>query len=286
MPRKATFDPVLFEKLFRKSQEYAKESKKNIDITEKWFIIAKNDIEISELLFKKKHFAGAIYHLQQAFEKLIKGYYILSGRIRPEDAKSHFFVLKKLQSEIKDEYINTFLELTKSIKDNKINLDSADTALNNIEKSEDEIRLMNKENLNTILNLISKIESVIISVDMVEKAEEKLQEKSFIKMLKHLIFQITTYRVREKDVKEAIKKEQVIFYLKSAVISIKLQLICLFTFLHFNSPRYPTDPKTNVSFFDYQKNLGIVSILPDLIKIFNEIYEELISEVKRIKELK
>lgn len=283
MPKKAKFDPVLFEKLFRKSQEYAKASKKNKPIAEKWFTIANDDINITKILYKNKHFAGSVYHLQQAFEKLIKGYYILSGRENPEKVGSHLYVTKKLKSEIKDEYINTFLELSKSVNDNEVKLDSAEQALNIFDKSEDEIRLLDKQNLLKILELIKKLESVLMNIETIQKTEEKLQEKNFIRMVKHLILKITTFRVRESDVKEAIRKEQVVFYLKSAVISIKLQMISLFTFLHFNSPRYPYDNKKNnatkVTYFDYKKDLGIVSLIPEMITIFDEIYQDMILEV-------
>ena len=98
MSKKAKFDPVLFENLFRKSQEYAKASKKNKPIAQKWFTIANDDITITKILFEKEHYAGSVYHLQQAFEKLIKGYYILSGRENPEKVGSHLYITKKLKS--------------------------------------------------------------------------------------------------------------------------------------------------------------------------------------------
>ena len=273
MSKKAIFDQVLFEKLFRKSQEYAKASKKNRLIAKKWLLIAKNDIEIVQLLYDNKFYAGATYHLQQAFEKLVKGYYILSGREDPDKIKLHTYNVDKLKKEIKDEYINTFLKLSKSISDKTVNLESAEKTLSFLEKTEDQIRLVKDKKLNTILELINKLESVLTSVDTIEKTEAKLQEKKFINGLKHLILKITHFRVRESQIKEAVKKEQVIVYLKSASINIKLQLTSLFTYLHSNSPRYPYDNKTNVTFFDYNKDLGIVKKIPSFITIFNEIYD-------------
>ena len=273
MSKKVIFDPVLFEKLFRKSQEYARASKKNKPIAKKWFLIAKNDIEITQLLYQNRFYAGATYHLQQAFEKLVKGYYILSGREDPNKTKSHYYNVERLKKEIKDEYINTFLRLSESISYKRVDLESAEKTLSFLEKSEDDIRLVKREELQKIFDLIKKLESILTDVKTVEKTEAKLQERRFIRGLKHLIFKITHFRVRDSQVREAVKKEQVTLYLKSAATNIKLQLIALFTFLHFNSPRYPYDDKTKVTFFDYKEDLGIVESIPKLIVLFNEIYD-------------
>ena len=273
MPKKYSFDPDLFEKLFRKSLEYAKTAKKNKSIAKKWFLIAKNDIEITQLLYQNEFYAGATYHLQQAFEKLVKGYYILSGREDPNKTKSHYYNIERLKKEIRDEYVNTFLKLSESISQERIDLESAEKTLSFLKKTEDEIRLVKREELQKIFDLIKKLENILTDIKTVEKTEAKLQERRFIKGLRHLIFQITHFRIRDSQVREAVKKEQVIIYLKSASISIKLQLIALFTFLHFNSPRYPYDDKTKVTFFDYKEDLGIVQSIPELIVLFNEIYD-------------
>ena len=79
---------------------------------------------VSKLLLENKHYAASVYHLQQAFEKLTKCYFILSGRMEPEQAKSHQFVLNRLRKEIKDDYVNNFLELSKSINAKSVDVSS------------------------------------------------------------------------------------------------------------------------------------------------------------------
>ena len=105
---KKYLDPILFEKWLRKSEQYAKVSKENQEIAKKFLIIAENDIQISKLLYENSHFAGAMYHLQQAFEKITKGYYIYTGRYTPEQVMGHRFILSSLKKEIVGEDLKNF----------------------------------------------------------------------------------------------------------------------------------------------------------------------------------
>lgn len=273
MGKKKYFDPVIFERVYRKAKQFKKEAEKNQQFAEKWLIIAKEDIDIAELLHENGHFAGAVYHLQQAFEKLTKGYYILSGRLSPDQAKSHHFVLKRLKKQIKEEFVNDFLDLSKSIDDNKFDLESANTSLSIIDKTEDELRKIDHEQIWKIFILIDNIARNINSEEIINKTEKKLNEKKTLKSLRHVIQTITHFRIRIGQIKKEFDRDLIVSYIQGGVIGIKLHFLSLLTFLHFNSPRYPYDNHTEVTFFDYNEDLGIVNKIPDFIVRFNEIYD-------------
>ena len=84
---KKDFSPELFKRALRKSRQYNKASDRNKPIAREWFQIANDDIQVSKLLIKNKHYAASVYHLQQVFEKITKSYHILFGRMEPEQAK-------------------------------------------------------------------------------------------------------------------------------------------------------------------------------------------------------
>ncbi len=48
--------------------------------------IAKDDLDVSKILYDKNYYAFAIYHLQQAAEKAVKAYFVKSG-INPKNLK-------------------------------------------------------------------------------------------------------------------------------------------------------------------------------------------------------
>jgi HEPN domain-containing protein len=271
MSKRIYFDNVLFEKFIRQGQQYAKTSKENKPLAEKWLTIAQDDIQITKLLFANNHYAGATYHLQQAFEKLTKGYYMLTGRLEPEQASGHFFVLKKLKSEIKDEHLKNFIKLSNSATKHNFDFQSVEKSMKLFEQPEDEIRLMNKSDIDAILAFLKKVESMLTSSETVNSLDKKVHEKKVITGLKSLIIQITRFRTSLSQVRSVVKREQVVKFLDGAVISTKLLLISLLTFLHYNTPRYPYDKGSKVTYFNYDTNLGIVSVIPDLIVIFEDL---------------
>lgn len=271
MSRENEFNPVLFEKILRSSKQYAKASERNKPIAKEWFNIAKDDISVSKLLLENKHYAASVYHLQQAFEKLSKCYFILSGRMTPEQVNGHKFVLNRLKKEINDEYINTFLELSKSISAKPVDISSGEKSLKVIEKTEDELRLIKYTDIEKIISKITDIETKLLNDRFIKDTEKKLKKRKFRKGLRHIIFKITNFRTSYSQVDELIDTKQVKLYLMSSVIGIKLNFLSLITYVHFNTPRYPSDRYSNVTYSDYTDSLGIVKGTTSFIEIFNNI---------------
>lgn len=271
MSHKKELNPVLFERFLRKSIEYAKVSEKNKPIARQWFNVANDDISVSKLLIDNKHFAASVYHLQQAFEKLSKCYFILSGRMGPDQARSHQFIIHRLKDEIRDEYINNFLKLSKSVNETSVEVSSAEKSLEIIEKTEDELRQIKCSDIEQILNLINNIETKLLESRFIKAIEKKIKERKFQKGLRHIIFKTTRFRTSYSQVKEFTDTKQVRSCLMSSVINIKLLFLSLMTYVHFNTPRYPSIKDSEVTYSSYTESLGIVKEINLFIDIFNNI---------------
>lgn len=277
-PRSKKINPYLFEKILERTEKYAKTSIENKDIAVKWLDISKNDIQITKILYEKKYYAGAVYHLQQAFEKLAKGYYILTGRMSPEKAMNHKFVIEKLKSEIKDDYLNDLAEISSAINKKEISLKQSEEGLTLLEKSEDEIRMIKSEDIGKIFEIIKTYETKLKSKENLDYLEKRTLEKGFLKIIKHLLFKITHFRVYDSQVREAIQKQRLMEYLEEILLGIRLHYLSILTFPHYNTPRYPNNPNTEVTFFFYDEKSGIVSYLKELISSFEEIYALIIKK--------
>ncbi|MBS3087302.1 HEPN domain-containing protein [Candidatus Pacearchaeota archaeon] len=262
---------LLLEKLMTNMNSYAKLSEQNLEIGKKWLIIAKDDSQISRLLYKNKHYAGAAYHLQQAFEKLTKGYYILTGKKTPEEARDHQFVLNALKGEIKGDFVKDFVKLSGFLNNREFSLVPVENLLQNIEKSEDDLRKISRGEINKILEFILINENNILSKEIIKKVESKLKEKRRRGWIKQLLIKFTKSRIRDSDLELALSPEAISNQAYFMTLSVRLHLLSLLTFLHFNTPRYPYDKKSEVNFFDYTTRLGIVKSINKFLKIFDKI---------------
>ncbi len=269
--KKYYLDQILVEQILRKSEERAKASKRNKEVSEKWFTIAENDIKMTEMLYKSGYYAGAVYHLQQAFEKIAKGYYILIGRLEPEEAAGHTFILERLKKEIHEEDIQNITQLMSSINEKKFDLKESETTLNILEKNEDDLRIMKEQEIKSIFDFFKVGEENLKSKESMEKLNIKIHERRILRFLKYLILKITHFRIRDSEIKAFIEQAKLESYIDDILISMRLNYFSLVTFLHFNTPRYPFIKKSKINFFDYNQNLGIVKTLPELIKEFEKI---------------
>ncbi len=276
-------DIVLFENFVKQANQFAKTSKQNRPKAKEWHQIANSDIEVSRILFDKGYLAHAIYFMQQSYEKITKCYYILNGKLNPEDAKGHKFNLVRLKKETKDEFMNNTFELMKEMskKISNSNIDHIELRgelLDIIDKKEDEFRLINQDAINVILKIITNIESSLTNQHFIKSVEKKLKRRKFKKNLKHLLFLITHFRVSYSQIDEMTSETNVISYIMNSIISIKLLLLGMITFLHYNTPRYPYDKYSAVSFFNYTEDMGIVQSYDALEKSCKEIIKHLDEE--------
>jgi hypothetical protein len=283
MAKRRKIDPDKFQKLVEDSINHAHSALKNANITRSWLEIAKNDIEVAEILYSKGFYAASVYHLQQAYEKLLKGYYILTGRLQPNEVKNHDFIRRRLKFETTDKYIMSFLNFANYLnKNGNFSLDNVNLELEIFEKSEESIRNLNVTDFSRIMNLIENLDLIITNKDLMKKTYDESNKPSFIRFLKHIVQSIRRMRTRSREIKKELGRDKVEYIFKNASVSIKLNLISLFTFLHYNTPRYPYgnivgDKTTN--FYSYNTNLGIVAYTPELIKHFNIIHANIMENL-------
>ena len=270
-------DPKPFERLLKQSEQYEEASKRNKPIAKEWFDVAQDDIQVSHLLMKNKHFAASVYHLQQAFEKLTKCYFILSGRMEPEEARDHRFILKRLKREIKEGYNQDFLDLSKWADGPKVNLDNLGGILEIIKKSEDGLRRINKGEIRKIFAILNNLEKKLLNKHLVESIQKKLKQKKLLKPLKDFISQMTPFRISHSQVKFFTDTKQVEVIFSHIVIGIKLNLLSMITYAHFNTPRYPSI-KGGVTFKAYTSELGIVEELSLFVEEFKLIAKSIGSQ--------
>jgi len=152
--------------------------------------------------------------------------------------------------------------------------------LDAINKEEDEFRRLNADSIKVILNLISKLEEKLLNPHFIKSVEKKIKRRKFRSNLRHLLFMITRFRISYKQVDDMCSEYNVRNYVYFSLVSIKLMLLGLITFLHFNTPRYPYDKYSNVSFFDYTPDMGIIKSFDLIYKQGNVILDFLYKEIR------
>ncbi len=264
---------VSFEKFMQKINQYAKVSIENKKIADKWYAIAQNDIEISEILLEKEYYAGGIYHIEQAFEKITKGFYIDSGRMSPEEARGHEFIINRLKKEVtKIDDINELFELVNSLNNKEFSTNGFEEKLEIIKKNEDELRNMKDHEILGLIEFIEGLEKKLKTEDSIKKIDKKIRKRKSMNFLKQVLNRLTKFRIRNSQIKEAIDKKNINQYIDNMFLGMKLHLISLITFPHWNTPRYPDcKPHTDMNFFDYDGNMGIVKSSDKVIEIFKNI---------------
>lgn len=272
-------DPVLFENFVRQVRQLADISKKNRPIAKQWFDIAKNDLQVSKVLYKEKYWPHSVYFLQQSFEKLTKSYFILSGRADPEDVGTHKFNLTKMKNEIRDQFINTMLELMKSISEKAgtdiRHIELKTELLDIIEKNEDDLRMIDEKSISSLIELIKKIEDALTNSRFTTKVYKKLQRRKVKSSLRHLVYMITRFRVPYSKIEQYASKTNIERFVEDSMISIRLLFLGLVTFLHYNTPRYPYDKNSKVNYFDYTESMGVVKCSPALHRYCSQIIKTL-----------
>src|SRR3989344_2250709 len=123
---------------------------------------------------------------------------------------------------------------------------------------------MDKDKLKSFLDLV-KDKTNITALELLEK------DFYLNIMLSKLNLEDTRFGATMLQVKKTVKVLQIMTYLNSAIMNIRLQVASLITFLHHNTLRYPYDKFNLVTFSDYTPNTGIVHAIPELIKLFEAI---------------
>ena len=281
-------DYVLLDNFIRRANEYAKSSEKYRKESAEWLKIADDDLKASKLLYENNMLPQATYFLEQAFEKLSKAYFLYMGSAEPSDVYGHQITLDKLKKMIRTEFLDNSLTVIKDLNKEMTGVDKIDVeikkeVLDVLENDEDGIRLLNKNNLEAIFRLINIISEKLLDKQVLLSVEKKIKQRKFQRNLRHLVFMINHFRVSYGQVDDIVEKFDAKKYIKSSSLSIKLLMLGLITFVHYNTPRYPYDKFSKVNYFNYNTDMGIIQTLPQLYSYAQEISDHLNAEVKNIK---
>lgn len=258
-----------YQEAFSKIRRSALLSQNNRDIGIKWFRISEDDYKVSNILFEKEMIPSSVYHLQQCFEKLAKSFFILSSTVDPNDVYNHNFTNKRIQTIFNEEWAKAAMIMYKAINKKELEVNSGVKILKDL--SLNEIRKININGLNQIFEFINKLENKFVSTTFIDIIQKKTSKGSFIRMMKHWVFEWTRIRTRESDVREHITVKAIEKYISDIIIALKINYFSIITAPHFNTPRYPYSKETKFGFFDYKKGLGIVDAMPKLLAIVNDL---------------
>ena len=242
-------------------------NEKDKEIGGAWFVVAKDDFEVMKLLYENKHYAASCYHMQQCYEKLSKSMMILNGASKPDSVWGHEFASAKIKSLLMSEVYTHVSNLAAIIG---VTFEVDISKLEILKKNENEIRKMNKGEIAFVINQIKKIEDTCLSKEFIKKVTESLNVKSKITLIKHIVFQLTHFRVRESQIREKTTEESVTKIIKQMMFSLKLLFICLMLQSHSNTPRYPAQ-QDEPNFFSYVEGFGAVDFMNTYIEITGQL---------------
>jgi HEPN domain-containing protein len=198
---------------------------------------ATKDIKSCKLLYSKKLYSQAVYHLQQAVEKCIKGYVLIEGYFKTAEIREITTHLSPLIM------MKAVLERT-GIK-----------------------RLAEISNDTTLKDKIENAEATIANEDERIKIAQATQAE-----IQKLISHIEEYRKKTNLIKQGVTEGLTsigfspmptpFFQAFSAMMTI--MILAIITFPHESYTRYP-DGKLTPN--DYNKQLGIVCETPKIVRL-------------------
>ena len=244
-------------------------TKQDLKHIQEYFKLAKDDLEVAEILYKKEKYRLAIFHLQQSVEKLEKYFLMRYFRFKPEDLREyvghktpigHLFIIKK--------FLGVFLKNISKDKDyNFYNFLKAQ--LNRLENEEYTIKRkterLAKAPYNEIMEDLKRIDE--LRDDDFDRFNDLFMEILKLKNIKY---------INNKKMFEDFKKSLVI-------IVYTLSIIGKYTYPHESLTRYPSTYT-----IEYKKGFGIVDAAPEMFKRVRELikmFEEIESYLKIIKEV-
>ena len=242
------------------------------EISKKWLEIAKDDLEITELLYTTKHYAASIYHTQQCYEKLSKSYFIISGYATPTQVHGHYYTTQNIEKIIKSEAFDSISGLASIINDKNLKVDL--TPLEEYKKNDVILRKIPEDVVIKIIENLEKIEDHVTQEKFIQKITTDLNTRQKINSIKHLIFYITRFRISIPKVKEQMNYNEVKKSIKKIITALKLLLICLIVQVHYNNPRYPNTNENDTTYFSYNQDHGLVKTLPRIINETKKIIQD------------
>lgn len=208
---------------------------------------ATRDVKSCKLLYSKKLYPHAVYHLQQAVEKSIKGYVLSEGYFKTTEIKeitTHYSPLVMIKAVLEKTGIKNLAEklsdksLLTKIKDAEAAIDNEEERIKIARINQDEIR-----------ELISHKEEYQKMTSMIEQGFAK-------------------------DFIDIGSGSSPISFLKAVSSMMTIMILAIITFPHEAYTRYPNGKMTPNN---YDKQLGIVRETPRIARLLE-------SEIKSLEE--
>ncbi len=199
-----------------------------------FFVEAMRDLNSCKHLNSKKFYPHAVYHLQQAVEKTVKGYVLSEGYFKITEIKditTHMSPLVLMKAVLERTGIKKLAEISND-ETMKNKIADAETTIANEEKRIEIARLTQGE----IKNLLSQIQKYRITTNLLEQG-------------------ITANIPISRSFFQAI----------SAMATI--MILAIITFPHESYTRYP-DGKMIPN--DYDRRLGIVCEMPKMVRLLED----------------
>lgn len=214
---------------------------KDYNLAKQWLTFAEQDFEGCKAFLDKKNNRKAMIELQQGVEKLVKAYcfafHTLSEKeIRTIGHKSPMAFVKM----VKNEWVEPFVAIMKQ-HNPQLNTDTKQLELT-IHQKEDELANVNDNALKTMLDMLEKIETSLVSKN------NEIKEN-----IKKIINQFEGFLTDEQKVK--INDRLEMFDIRLVCAFMNLYVLSGVTYPHIKS-RYPDEKVTNVTVYD--ENLAVV----------------------------
>lgn len=211
---------------------------------------AERDIKSCKVLYSKKIYPHAVYHLQQAVEKAMKGYCLALGMLSIEEVKSHdtpYLLLKGLFEKTgMKEMLQGLSAESKSL------LDKAWEAKDNREKRLETARM--------------PFEQIIHELSNIDKDKQRIRQ-----LLDSLISLAATIRPNSPLPLEIM----------TLPVLASLYRLGVLSFPHEAFTRYPDDERMIPT--DYVRELGVVKAIPKMTKYLTTALKELRLELEQIQ---
>lgn len=231
--------------------------------------ISRDDLEASRLLHERELFALAVYHLQQAVEKATKAQILLSGRITVEEIRGirHDSLRgQQIFANKLSRYVKMLAQATPGLNADLSKLDE----LRGKSKRR-EVALFDGITIDT---LIAAYDSQVEHANLPTGLASHKMETIFTQVLRDY----PEFKLTEDEIKEARSKlNEMLPRLVSSGQSLPFLFVAsVLTSPHWMWTRYPDG---DIKPWEYQKSMGIVSRMPQLIDRVDKVLESMEAQV-------
>jgi hypothetical protein len=240
-------------------------------VAKNWFEIAKVDLDAAQILYNKSMIPFTIYHLQQAYEKMSKAFFILNGNVKGEDVYGHDFSSRLVRSCLENQIWPIISKIPEF--DPKFEIEKKKEIWKQFNNKQI-IRTFEYSKINELIKIFLEYDNIIRSNKFLEKIYKEVNCPQKLRALKHIIFKITRFRVRTQDVKDKTTRDEIEKGLFRLSLSTRVIVFSVLFQYHSNTSRYPNDKKSDMNYFSYTNELGIVKFIPEALELTTKIIND------------